>query len=285
MATRAEDLKFRLATVELLRMAKKKYTYKKLQEETNLPVTVLSRYVKGHVLPNSERAREIWNVLLRIINLEEEIKRRLKWNDSGFFDNTSIISDVELLNQAANYAIARFAGKRITKVLTAAVDGIPLATMIAKTLGVNLIIAKPVKEVGVSAFLEETCVLSESGCTITFFVPRNAIRRQKKIKERYQTEREALEAIRRWKNRGYEAYLTSKDASRGYEVEILRIYDSVLIVDDVIKTGDVQSALVNLVKKAKAEVSGIFALIAVGDSWKKKIKLPKGCHVEVILQL
>jgi len=285
MATRAEDLKFRLATVELLRMAKKKYTYKKLQEETNLPVTVLSRYVKGHVLPNSERAREIWNVLLRIINLEEEIKRRLKWNDSGFFDNTSIISDVELLNQAANYAIAKFAGKRITKVLTAAVDGIPLATMIAKTLGVNLVIAKPVKEVGVSAFLEETCVLSESGRTMTFFVPRNAIRRQKKIKERYQTEREALEAIRRWKNKGYEAYLTGKDASRGYEVEILRIYDSVLIVDDVIKTGDVQSALVNLVKKAKAEVSGIFALIAVGDSWKKKIKLPKGCHVEVILQL
>ena len=285
MATRAEDLKFRLATVELLRIAKKKYTYKRLQEETNLPVTVLSRYVKGHVLPNSERAREIWNVLLRIINLEEEIKRRLKWNDSGFFDNTSIISDVELLNQAANYAIARFAGKRITKVLTAAVDGIPLATLIAKTLGVNLVIAKPVKEVGVSAFLEETCILSESGRTMTFFVPRNAIRRQKKIRERYRTEREALEAIRRWKNRGYEAYLTGKDMSEGYEVEILRIYDSVLIVDDVIKTGDVQSALVNLVKKAKAEVSGVFALIAVGDSWRKKIKLPKGCHVEVILKL
>jgi len=285
MATRAEDLKFRLATVELLRIAKKKYTYKRLQEETNLPVTVLSRYVKGHVLPNSERAKEIWNVLLRIINLEEEIKRRLKWDDSGFFDNTSIISDVELLNQAANYAIARFAGKRITKVLTAAVDGIPLATLIAKTLGVNLVIAKPVKEVGVSAFLEETCILSESGRTMTFFVPRNAIRRQKKIRERYRTEREALEAIRRWKNRGYEAYLTGKDMSEGYEVEILRIYDSVLIVDDVIKTGDVQSALVNLVKKAKAEVSGVFALVAVGDSWRKKIKLPKGCHVEVILKL
>jgi len=285
MATRAEDLKFRLATVELLRIAKKKYTYKRLQEETNLPVTVLSRYVKGHVLPNSERAREIWNVLLRIINLEDEIKRRLKWDNSGFFDNTSIISDVELLNQAANYAIARFAGKRITKVLTAAVDGIPLATLIAKTLGVNLVIAKPVKEVGVSAFLEETCILSESGRTMTFFVPRNAIRRQKKIRERYRTEREALEAIRRWKNRGYEAYLTGKDTSEGYEVEILRIYDSVLIVDDVIKTGDVQSALVNLVKKAKAEVSGVFALIAVGDSWRKKIKLPKDCHVEVILKL
>jgi len=286
MATRTEDLKFRLATVELLRMAKKQYTYKKLQEETNLPVTVLSRYVKGHVLPNSERAQEIWQALSRIINLEEEIRRRLRWDDDGFFDNTSIISDTSLLSQAANYAIAKFAGKRITKVLTAAVDGIPLATLVAKALGVNLVIAKPMKEVGVSTFIEETYTLSESGRTVTLFVPRNAIKRQKKAKEKYRTEREALEATERWKRKGYEAYLAGRNTSRDvYEVEVLRIYDSVLIVDDVIKTGDVQSALINLVKKAKAEVSGIFALIAIGDAWKKKIQLPKNCQLEVILQL
>ena len=286
MATRTEDLKFRLATVELLRMAKKQYTYKKLQEETNLPVTVLSRYVKGHVLPNSERAQEIWQALSRIINLEEEIRRRLRWDDDGFFDNTSIISDTSLLSQAANYAIAKFAGKRITKVLTAAVDGIPLATLVAKALGVNLVIAKPMKEVGVSTFIEETYTLSESGRTVTLFVPKNAIKRQKKAKEKYRTEREALEATERWKRKGYEAYLAGRNTSRDvYEVEVLRIYDSVLIVDDVIKTGDVQSALINLVKKAKAEVSGIFALIAIGDAWKKKMQLPKNCQLEVILQL
>jgi len=286
MSTRTEDLKFRLATVELLRMAKKQYTYKKLQEETNLPVTVLSRYVKGHVLPNSERAQEIWQALLRIINLEDEIRRRLRWDDNGFFDNTSIIGDTSLLNQAANYAIAKFAGKRITKVLTAAVDGVPLATLVAKALGVNVVIAKPMKEVGVSAFIEETYTLSESGRTVTLFVPRNAIRRQKKTREKYRTEKEALEAAERWKSKGYEAYLASRNTARGiYEVDVLRIYDSVLIVDDIIKTGDVQSALINLVKKAKAEVSGIFALIAVGDEWKKKMQIPKNCQLEVVLQL
>ena len=286
MATRTEDLKFRLATVELLRMAKKRYTYKKLQEETNLPVTVLSRYVKGHVLPNSERAQEIWQALSKIINLEEEIRRRLRWDDNGFFDNTSIVGDTNLLSQAANYAIAKFAGKRITKVLTAAVDGVPLATMVAKSLGVNVVIAKPMKEVGVSSFVEETYTLSESGHTVTLFVPRNAIRRHKKTTERYRTEREALEAAERWKSKGYEAYLASRNTSREiYEIEILRINDSVLIVDDVIKTGDVQSALINIVKKARAEVSGIFALIAVGDAWKKRIQVPKNCQLEVILQL
>jgi len=286
MATRTEDLKFRLATVELLRMAKKQYTYKKLQEETNLPVTVLSRYVKGHVLPNSERAQEIWRALSKIINLEDEIRRRLKWNEDGFFDNTLIIGDTNLLSQAANYAIAKFAGRRITKVLTAAVDGVPLATMVARALGVNVVIAKTMKEVGVSNFIEETYALSGSGRTVTLFIPRNAIKRQKKTKEKYRTEREALEAAERWRSRGYEARLTSKNASMGiYEVEVLRIYDSVLIVDDIIKTGDVQSALINLVKKAKAEVSGIFALIAIGDHWKKRMQLPKNCQLEIILHL
>ncbi|RLG95831.1 hypothetical protein DRO37_01015 [Candidatus Bathyarchaeota archaeon] len=286
MSTRTEDLRFRLATVELLRMAKKQYTYKRLQEETNLPVTVLSRYVKGHVLPNMKRAREIWKALLRIIDLEGEIKRRLKWDDNGFFDNTSVIGDMSLLSQAANYAIARFAGRRITKVLTAAVDGIPLATLVAKALGVNVVIAKPMREAGVSAFLEETYTLNGSGRTMTLYIPKNAIRRQKRMREKHQTEREALESIKKWRAKGYEARLLGKSPSDGlYEVEISRIYDSVLIVDDVIRTGDVQAALVNLVKKAKAEVSGIFALISVGDAWKEKIRVPKGCQIEIILKL
>jgi len=267
-------------------MAKKQYTYKRLQEETNLPVTVLSRYVKGHVLPNMKRAQEIWKALSRIIDLEGEIKRRLKWDNNGFFDNTSVIGDMSLLSQAANYAIARFAGRRITKVLTPAVDGIPLATLVAKALGVNVVIAKPMREAGVSAFIEETYTLNGSGRTMTLYIPKNAIRRRKRMKEKHQTERKALESIKKWRAKGYEARLIGKSPSDGlYEVEISRIYDSVLIVDDVIRTGDVQAALINLVKKAKAEVSGIFALISVGDAWKEKIHVPKGCQIEIILKL
>jgi len=55
-----------------------------------------------------------------------------------------------------------------------------------------------------------------------------------------------------------------------------------LIVDDMIKTGETQAALVNLVRKAKAEISGVFSLIAVGDEWKKKLKLSGECPIEVI---
>jgi len=239
MSTHAENLKLRLMTIELLQMAKKKYTYRELSNKTGLPVTVLSRYAKGHVLPNVERARKLWETLNKLIGLESEIKRRIQFNEEGFFDNTNIIGDYNILRQAAQHALATFAGRRVTKVLTAAVDGIPLATMVANALSVNLVIAKQTKEVGVRAFIDETFVLRDSGVTVTLYLPKKAIRRK----------------------------------------------DSVLIVDDMIKTGETQAALVNLVYKSKAEVSGLFSLIAIGNEWEKRINLPRGCPVEVIAKI
>jgi adenine/guanine phosphoribosyltransferase-like PRPP-binding protein len=238
-STHAEDLQLRLMTIELLRTAKNQYTYRELSAKTNLPVTVLSRYAKGHVLPNAARARQLWNILRKLVGLEAELHRIIRFNEDGYFDNTWIVGDFNILKQAAHHALATFAGKRVTKVLTAAVDGIPLATMVANSLGVNLAIAKRNKEVGVPAFLEETYVLRDSGVTITLYLPKNALKRR----------------------------------------------DSVLVVDDMIKTGETQAALINLVNKAKAEISGIYSLIAIGDEWQKRIKLPKRCSVEVVTRV
>ncbi len=239
MSTHAEDLKLRLMTIELLRTAKYKrnITYRELASKTGLPVTVLSRYAKGHVLPNTTRAKQLWKVLTKLVGLETELRSRIKFDETGYFDNTEIVGDYNILQQAANYALANFAGKRVTKILTAATDGIPLATMVANALGVNLILAKRNKEVGVKAFLEETYVLGkDSGVTVTLFIPKDAIKKR----------------------------------------------DSVLIVDDMVKSGETQEALGHLVKKAKAEISGVFSLIAVGEAWKERLKFGKDAPVEVV---
>lgn len=241
MGTHTEDLKLRLMTIELLRTAKYKrnITYRELASKTGLPVTVLSRYAKGHVLPNTARAKKLMKVLEKFVGLEHELRSRIKFNDKGYFNNTEIIGDFNILRQAANQALANFAGKRVTKVLTAAVDGIPLATMVTNILGVNLIIAKKNKEVGVKAFQEETFILEDSGVTITLYIPKYSIKRR----------------------------------------------DSVLIVDDMLKTGDTQAALVNLVRKMKAEISGIFSLIAVGNQWKEKLKLTENSPIKIVTYL
>jgi adenine phosphoribosyltransferase len=238
MSTHAEELKLRLMTIELLKTAKYKrnFTYRELSSKTGLPVTVLSRYAKGHVLPNIARAKRLWKVLMKLVGLEREIRTRIKFDDDGYFDNTKIVGDFNILKQAANRALADFAGKRVTRILTAAVDGVPLATMVANSLGMDVVIAKRSKEVGVKAFLEETYALRDSGVTVTLYIPKGTIRRR----------------------------------------------DSVLIVDDMIKTGETQAALFNLVHKAKAEISGVFSLIAVGNKWKTKLKTRKGCPIEVV---
>lgn len=239
MSTHVEEIKLRLMTIQLLRTAKREYTYRELSSKTDLPVTVLSRYAKGHVLPNIDRAKELCKILKKLVGLDTELRRKIKFNNEGYFDNTKIIGDFNVLRQAANHALSTFAGKRVTKVLTAAVDGIPLATMVANSLGVDLVVAKKNKEVGVKAFLEETCVLRDSGVTMTFYIPKGCVGKR----------------------------------------------DSVLIVDDMIKTGETQAVLINLVHQAKADVSGIFSLVAVGEEWKEKLDLPRGRPIEVVTKI
>jgi len=239
MSTHLEKLKFRLMVVDLLKAAKDRYTYRELSSMTGLPVTVLSRYAKGHVLPSAERARQLWTALKKVVGLEVELRERIRLNDDGYFDNTDIINDHHILELAAYHVLATFAGRRVTKVLTAAVDGIPLATTIANVLGVNLAIAKKEKEVGVDKFIEETFVPANTGMTITLYVPRNQIKKK----------------------------------------------DCVLIVDDMIRSGETQRALVNIVKKAKAEITGAFFLVAVGDKWKTKINLPEDCPIEIAMKI
>jgi len=237
--THLGDLKFRLMTINLLKTAKKRFTYRELSSKTGLPVTVLSRYVKGHVLPSANRARRIWKTLETLVGLEGELRRRIRFDEFGYFDNTTIVFDTLLLQQAVQYAFSRFAGRRITKVLTAAVDGIPLSTLMSDALGVELVVAKKTKEVGIRDFVEETFIPGDSAMIMSLYIPRGAIKKG----------------------------------------------DSVLIVDDIIKTGETQRAMINLVTKSRAEVAGVYALISVGDGWAERLRDLSDFPLEVVLSI
>ncbi|TMI32945.1 adenine phosphoribosyltransferase [Candidatus Bathyarchaeota archaeon] len=237
--SRILDLKYKLMTIELLNLAKRRFTYRELSAMVHLPETVLSRYVKGHVLPTADRAEEINKTLQKYMSLERELQERIRFDDNGYFDNTQIISDTMLLERAVQNAVGKFAGRRITKVLTAATDGIPLATLLAHRLGVNLIVAKKNREVGVREFIEEVYVPARTAIMFSLFVPRDALRRQ----------------------------------------------DCVIIADDVIDSGETQRALVKIAQKAKAEVTGIYALVAIGNEWKARIESAGNVPVEVATQV
>src|SRR6266566_2946399 len=110
--SRILDLKYKLQTIELLNLAKEQYTYRELSGILHLPETVLSRYVKGHVLPTAERAEEINRTLQKYMSLEKELHERIKFDDLGYFDNTGIINDTMLLERAVQQAVGKSEGKR-----------------------------------------------------------------------------------------------------------------------------------------------------------------------------
>lgn len=146
MSTRMEKMRYRIAAVELLKLAKEKYTYRYLSRLTGITVTELSRYVRGHIIPYIDRAMEISPKLVRLINLREKLGEAVVVERNGYVDTTRIIGDPYLLKLATLDAVQKFAGRRVTKILTAASDGISLSSVMAQYMGVKLAVAKKERE-------------------------------------------------------------------------------------------------------------------------------------------
>ena len=226
METRVRELKYRMMITDLLKVASESHTYQERSDVLGLRPPILSRYMRGHVLPSYSRAQGLYEKLMEITNIREELKKRISFDEEGYFDNTPLVCEITWLKIMANYAIEKFAGRRVTKVLTAAVDGIPVSTLVSNLLGVDLIVAKDRKEVGISDFLEETYIPKGSAIRKSLYVPKSSIKKR----------------------------------------------DSVLIIDDVVRTGETVKALVDLVRNQRADTAGIYILVTVGDDWKKYLK-------------
>ncbi|WP_297476908.1 phosphoribosyltransferase family protein [Thermococcus sp.] len=209
----------KLRLVRVLRLLKKTYTYDELSKITGLPITVLNRYVRGKVLPSGERTKELLDLLLPLLNTEEEVKKRIKFDERGFFDNMPVLSDTSLMSLIAEEVAGKYLDKDVDKVLTAATDGIALGVHVARELGVDVVYAKKKKEVGVEKFYEASYVPSALGSVTTLYLPQWALRKGEKV----------------------------------------------LIVDDVIRSGETQRALLEMCRQAGAKPVGMFFLISVGD--------------------
>ncbi len=220
------ELKYRMMITDLLKVASESHTYQQLSDFLDLSPPILSRYMRGHVLPSFKRAQGLYEKLMEITDIKEELKKRISFDEEGYFDNTPLVSEITWLKIMSNYALEKFAGRRVTKVLTAAVDGIPVSTLVANLLGVDLLVAKDQKEVGINDFLEETYIPKGSAIRKSLYVPRTSIRKR----------------------------------------------DSILIIDDVVRTGETVQALVDLVANQRADIAGIYILVTVGDEWKTYLK-------------
>jgi len=201
LETRVRELKYRMMITDLLKVASESYTYQQLSEYLGLSPPILSRYMRGHVLPSFSRAQGLYEKLMEITNIKSELKKRINFDEDGYFDNTPLVSEITWLKIMAS-------------------------TLVSNLLDVDLLVAKESKEVGINDFVEETYIPKGSAIRRSLYVPRAAIKRR----------------------------------------------DSILIIDDVVRTGETVKALVDLVRNQRADVSGIYVLVAVGDEWKRYLR-------------
>ncbi|MHA1409145.1 MAG: phosphoribosyltransferase family protein [Candidatus Odinarchaeia archaeon] len=236
-----DKMTVRLSAVEVLRELKLRHSYKELAEKTGVHPSILNRYIKGYLIPSYDKAVKILSEFATkdSSKLEKEIiseiKEKLIFNNAGFFNNTLLISDTQLLRKVGRLTQIKYRDANITKVMTAAVDGVPVAAHVANSLSVPLVVGKYNKEVGVDEFYEAESSVGASGILMTMFVPRMLLKKN----------------------------------------------DRVLIVDDVIRTGETQRLLIEIVKKAKAKVIGIIILLGIGSRWRRNIKLERDAFIKI----
>jgi len=216
-------LVLRMKLVQLLRFLKQNYTYAQLADMLKESVTVLARYVCGEVLPSHGKASVLLPRVERVVR--DIMVDMVKPGDDGFFDITRLLSEVTSRTAFTMWAIDRIAGTRVNKVLTAAVDGVPLAVSLSDALGVPVAVAKREREAGVRDFWT-TVVEWPSGRVETLWLPKHLLRR------------------REW----------------------------VVIVDDIIRTGETLRALIRLVQYAGAKVAAALAFVGVKPYWRRAVE-------------
>jgi adenine/guanine phosphoribosyltransferase-like PRPP-binding protein len=177
--SRVADVKTRISSVELLATLKKSYSYRELSAVLGLSAPILSRYVRGHVLPSGARSEKF------IATFREQLLRKMiidavKVSQDGSYDISAVVSNVGLLRQIAKVVFSEFNLVSVDRVVTMEVDGVPLAAEVAGEFNVNLAVVREKKELGVEEFVEQKAVYSPSSVKY-LYLPRTAIKKGEHI--------------------------------------------------------------------------------------------------------
>ena len=187
-----ELLERRLLAVDCLRIAKSEFTYERLMKDLGLSPPVLSRYVRGKVLPDPHRAEMLIDVFEREL-LRDVVRRRLSVDKEGLLDLSKLRADVLFMRVIGRLVADRFVGV-IDKVICLDDGAEVLGAMTAWALKVPLIVVRREKEMGVRRFLEYRFVRSPS-IVEYLYVPKGSIGSGEKLLAVFEVIRSGRSAI------------------------------------------------------------------------------------------
>jgi len=166
----------RVLSVQFVRIACRMYGTSGVARRLKMSAGMVSRYKNGGSLPAYPQAVKIIDTFSKEMDLQSVVGGLVKVCNGGFLDDESAVSDPTVLELAVLDCLSKFAGRRVTKVMTMAVNGVPLATLIASRIGKSLVIVKPYRGVSADGFVEVS-VQGEDGVARSYYMCRNAINR------------------------------------------------------------------------------------------------------------
>jgi adenine/guanine phosphoribosyltransferase-like PRPP-binding protein len=177
--SRVADVKTRISSVELLATLKKSYSYRELSAVLGLSAPILSRYVRGHVLPSAARSEKF------IATFREKLLRKMimdgvRVSQDGSYDISSVVTNIGLLRAIAKVVFSEFNLVSVDRVVTMEVDGVPLAAEVAGEFNVNLAVVRAEKELGVEEFYEQKAVYSPSSIKY-LYLPKSALKKGERV--------------------------------------------------------------------------------------------------------
>ncbi|MBI2575280.1 helix-turn-helix domain-containing protein [Candidatus Woesearchaeota archaeon] len=173
-----EEAKAKTLSVSCLKSMKQQKTFRQLSRETGMPAGVLNRYINGSVLPKPERAEKIIDYFSR--NYFDRLIQAAHIKGSRFIVTSDILSKPFFLSIIAHKAARMLKGRKIDKVFTAAVDGIPLATEMASRLNCSCIYAKKTQELALSDHYVSKSTPAKP-LSSPFYLPKNLLKRNESV--------------------------------------------------------------------------------------------------------
>lgn len=180
--TALEENKLKILAIDCLKAMKQQKTFRVLSKELSLPAGVLNRYIHGYVLPKADRAERIIAYFAKnyLVKLLEAAKSR----SSKFIVTADLISQPFLLNVIAFNVRKSFAGvaaaKKIDAVLTAAVDGVPLAMTVANLVSAKCVYAKRTQEIAFSDHFVSKGTAAKP-IAAPFYLPKSLLRKNDNV--------------------------------------------------------------------------------------------------------
>jgi adenine phosphoribosyltransferase len=238
----------RLKATSLLRIARDRFRYAELSEMTGIDEPTLSRYVHGILVPSVQRARQIVEVLQSRIDLSEKVRSLLEEKITTYPDASSIFLRNPAVPDWISYcAYERYAGMGIETVLSVEDGGVLIAVLVASILKAKLLYASRARGVHVGRVLEEHC----------------------------------------WPYRSSNPELVNPRLKRVLSLPdgYIQRGDRVLLVDDIVWSGETIRALGRFVVASKAEIAAAFCVGVLFQDIARSLEGDLGCKLDYVTEL